>query len=48
MTSVPREGAWIGPFYRLMLLYNNVARMQQYYGTNELAVFCHRSLRKKG
>ena len=29
MTSVPKKGAWIGPFYELMLLYNNVAKLRQ-------------------
>ena len=28
MTSVPKE-AWIGLFYELMLLYNNVAKLRQ-------------------
>lgn len=28
MTSIPK-GAWNGPFYELMLLYNNVAKLRQ-------------------
>jgi hypothetical protein len=31
MTPVPK-GAWIGPFYELMLLYNNVAKLRQNLG----------------